>query len=176
MGLLFEWDENKADENYNIHGVSFEEAKTVFNDPFSITIYDPDHSIDEDRYIDIGFSLKGRLIVVSYTERKERIRIINSRNAEKKEQKTYFMKRKDNDISGVSDMRDEYDFSDGERGKHYQAYRKGHSVKIRKNDGSVEEHHFTEAEGSVMLDPDVKEHFPDSKSVNKVLREYIEHH
>jgi len=76
----------------------------------------------------------------------------------------------------VSDMRDEYDFSDGERGKHYQAYRKGHSVKIKKKDGSVKEHHFTAAEGSVMLDPDVKEHFPDSKSVNKVLREYIKHH
>ena len=63
MGLIFEWDENKADENHKTHGVRFEEAKTVFNDPFSITKYDPDHSRNEDRYIDIGFSLQGRLIV-----------------------------------------------------------------------------------------------------------------
>ena len=176
MGLLFEWDENKADENFKNHGVRFEEAKTVFNDPYSITIYDPDHSISEDRYIDIGLSLKGRLIVVSYTERKERIRIISSREAVKNEQKLYFMKRKKDDISGVSDMKDEYNFSDGVRGKHYQAYRRGHSVKIKKKNGSIEEHHFTEADGSVMLDPDVKKYFPDSESVNKALREYIKNH
>lgn len=93
MSLIFEWDQNKADENYKKHGVSFGEAKTVFNDPFSITIFDPDHSIDEDRYIDIGFSLKGRLIIVSYTERGESIRIISSREAKGKELKNYEEKR-----------------------------------------------------------------------------------
>ena len=89
MSLTFEWDEKKADENLRKHGVSFDEAKTVFNDPFSVTIYDPDHSSDEQRYVDIGLSLKGRLIVVSYSERGERIRLISSRKATRKEQRDY---------------------------------------------------------------------------------------
>ena len=89
MSLTFEWDEKKADDNLRKHGVTFDEAKTVFNDPFSVTIYDPDHSSDEQRYIDIGLSSKGRLIVVSYIERGEKIRIINSREATKKEEREY---------------------------------------------------------------------------------------
>ncbi len=72
-----------------------------------------------------------------------------------------------------NEMRAEYDFSDGVRGKHYQAYRQGHSVKIEKRDGSIEVHYFTPADGSVMLDPDVKQHFPNSESVNKALRSLI---
>ena len=89
LSLTFEWDEKKADENLKKHGVSFDEAKTVFNDPFSVTIYDPDHSTDEQRYIDIGMSTKGRLIVVSYSERGETIRMISSRKATKKERRSY---------------------------------------------------------------------------------------
>jgi len=89
LSLTFEWDEKKADGNLRKHGVSFDEAKTVFNDPFSVTIYDPDHSSREQRYIDIGLSSKGRLIVVSYNERSERIRIISSREATKKEKGEY---------------------------------------------------------------------------------------
>ena len=89
MSLTFEWDEKKADDNLRKHGVTFDEAKTVFNDPFSVTIYDPDHSSDEQRYIDIGLSSKGRLIVVSYMERGEKIRIISGREATKKEQEEY---------------------------------------------------------------------------------------
>ena len=89
MSLTFEWDEKKADENLRKHGVSFEEAKAVFNDPFSVTIYDPDHSSDEQRYIDIGLSLKGRLIVVLYCERGETIRLISSRKATREEQRYY---------------------------------------------------------------------------------------
>ena len=89
MPLTFEWDENKANENLKKHGVSFDEAKTVFNDPFSVTIDDPDHSIEENRYVDIGLSSKGRLIVVSYIERNDRVRIISSRKATKKERKDY---------------------------------------------------------------------------------------
>ena len=89
MPFIFEWDEKKAEDNLRKHGVSFAEAKTVFNDPFSVTIYDPDHSSDEQRYIDIGLSSKGRLIVVSYSERGERIRIISVREAIKKEQGEY---------------------------------------------------------------------------------------
>ena len=81
MGLTFEWDEDKSKRNVRKHGVTFEEAKTVFNDPFEITIDDPDHSDDEDRYLAIGISLKGRLLVVWYTERNENIRIIGCRKA-----------------------------------------------------------------------------------------------
>ena len=73
----------------------------------------------------------------------------------------------------VDEMRGEYDFSGGVRGKHFEAYRKGHSVKIDKRDGSVEVHYFTQEDGAVILDPDVKKHFPDSKSVNKALRSLI---
>jgi len=76
----------------------------------------------------------------------------------------------------VSEMREEYDFSDGARGKHLEAYRKGHTVKIHKRDGSVEVHYFTQEDGAVMLDPDVKKHFPDSKSVNRAFRSLITAH
>jgi hypothetical protein len=76
----------------------------------------------------------------------------------------------------VNEMREEYDFSGGVRGKHFEAYRKGHTVKISKRDGSVEVHYFTQEDGVVMLDPDVKKHFPDSKSVNKALRSLIAAH
>jgi uncharacterized protein len=87
--LGFEWHEKKAKENLNKHGISFEEAKTVFNDPFSITISDPNHSLDEERYIDIGLSLEGELLVVVYTERQSKIRIISCRQATKAERKVY---------------------------------------------------------------------------------------
>jgi len=86
--LLFKWDENK-NTNYRKHGVAFEEAKTVFNDPFAITIPDPDHSISEERYIDIGISINNRLLVVWYTERNNIIRIIGCRKATKNERKEY---------------------------------------------------------------------------------------
>lgn len=70
-------------------------------------------------------------------------------------------------------MRDEYDFSGGVRGKHYKSYRKGHTVIIGKEDGSKSIRFFSQADGSVMLDPDVKIHFPDSKAVNNALRSLI---
>jgi len=89
MELTFEWDEEKDLSNQRKHGVSFHEAKTVFNDPRSITIADEQHSGDEDRYIDIGISSRGRLIVVSYTERGPNIRIISCRKSTKSERKTY---------------------------------------------------------------------------------------
>lgn len=89
MALIFEWDENKALKNKRKHGVDFEEAKTIFNDPFAITIYDPYHSISEDRFIDLGHSSKGRILVVVYTERNETIRLISSRIATKKERQDY---------------------------------------------------------------------------------------
>lgn len=89
MALTFEWDEAKDLSNQKKHGVSFDEAKTVFNDPRSLTIADEAHSDDEDRFIDMGISSRGRLIVVCYTERGPNIRIISSRNATKSERKNY---------------------------------------------------------------------------------------
>ncbi len=85
----FEWDEEKDKANLKKHRVSFDEAVTVFTDPFSITIDDPDHSIDEQRCIDIGSSEKNRVLVVMYTERESNIRIISCRKANSLERKFY---------------------------------------------------------------------------------------
>jgi uncharacterized protein len=87
--LSFEWDEEKAEANRLKHGVSFEEAKTVFGDPLSVTIDDFRHSVDEHRYVDIGLSFQERLLVVVYTERGEVIRLISSREATRTERKIY---------------------------------------------------------------------------------------
>ena len=89
MDLIFEWDEDKARRNEAKHGITFYEGKTVFNDPFAVTIPDPDHSEYEDRWIDIGFSSKGRFVVVWYTEKHDRIRIIGCRKATPAEQRCY---------------------------------------------------------------------------------------
>lgn len=89
MKLNVEWDEAKAAENYRKHRVSFMEAISVFRDPFSLTIDDPDHSINEQRYIDIGMSSAGRVLVVSYTERDGGLRIISCRRATRSERRQY---------------------------------------------------------------------------------------
>jgi uncharacterized protein len=89
MALEFEWDPLKAESNRKEHGVSFDEATTIFRDTLSITIADPDHSNSEDRFVDIGLSHRGQLLVVSYTERKDRIRIISARPANRAERKSY---------------------------------------------------------------------------------------
>jgi uncharacterized DUF497 family protein len=75
----FEWDPAKADENRRKHGVSFDEATTVFDDPLGITYPDPDHSEDERRWVIFAFSSAHRLLVVSYTERDDTLRIISAR-------------------------------------------------------------------------------------------------
>lgn len=87
--LLFEWDSNKAKKNLKIHGISFDEASTAFKDELSLTIYDPLHSTEEDRFILMGLSCKNRLLVVVHTEREDKIRIISARKATKKEKKDY---------------------------------------------------------------------------------------
>ncbi len=89
MKLNFEWDEEKEKSNLQKHRVSFEEATTVFIDPFSMTIPDSDHSVDEQRYIDIGSSDKGRVLIVVYTERGSNIRIISCRKATPSERTLY---------------------------------------------------------------------------------------
>ena len=89
MTLPFDWDEEKAEENIKKHNVSFDEAKSVFGDPFGLTIDDPDHSEMEQRLIDIGYSKNGRILVVVYTERGPKTRIISCRKATLTERKKY---------------------------------------------------------------------------------------
>ncbi len=87
--ILFEWDPNKARRNLEIHGVSFDEASTAFRDTLSLTIHDPLHSDEEDRFVLIGNSNRNRLLVVVHTERGEKIRIVSARKATRKERKQY---------------------------------------------------------------------------------------
>ncbi|MBI4409197.1 MAG: BrnT family toxin [Gemmatimonadetes bacterium] len=88
--LSFEWDPTKAAENLKRHGVSFYEAATVFRDPLSIEVPDPDHSVHEERLLLIGASERHRLLVVSFTVRGEnRIRIISARRATPRERRQY---------------------------------------------------------------------------------------
>lgn len=78
---IFEWDNAKATSNFSKHGVSFEEARTVFEDAFALTVADMDHSDMEDRFATIGLSLISRVLLVIHAERGERIRIISARKA-----------------------------------------------------------------------------------------------
>ena len=89
MPLSFEWDESKAKSNLAKHGVSFEEASTVFGDPLSLTIPDPAHSHVEDRSIVLGQSHQQKLLVVVHTERGDNVRIISARRASRHERKSY---------------------------------------------------------------------------------------
>ena len=87
--MKFEWDAGKADENLQKHGVSFDEATTVFGDPLAITYADPEHSIGEYRFLTFGHSAHGRLIVVAHTDRDGKIRPISAREMTRKEKKEY---------------------------------------------------------------------------------------
>jgi uncharacterized protein len=87
MFVLFDWDENKAKSNLQKHNISFYEASSVFDDPLAQIFYDPEHSIEEERFIIIGYSKYNKLLFVSYTERNNFIRIISARNTTKNERK-----------------------------------------------------------------------------------------
>ena len=88
--MNFEWDQNKARKNQKKHNVSFSEASTVFGDPLELTISDPDHSQEEFRFLSVGRSALGNLLLVSYTERQEnRVRIISARKASNHEKRQY---------------------------------------------------------------------------------------
>ncbi len=87
--MRFEWNKEKAASNLAKHGVSFEEAKTVFDDPLYVDFYDPDHSEDEERYLIVGQSNRGRLLIVSYTERRDSIRLISAREVTRTEREVY---------------------------------------------------------------------------------------
>lgn len=87
--MLVDWNPRKAAANLRKHGVSFEEAATVFRDTLSATAADPDHSVSEDRYVTFAVSVRGRLLVVAHTERGETMWLISARPATKRERKIY---------------------------------------------------------------------------------------
>jgi uncharacterized DUF497 family protein len=90
QGIVFEWDTRKESANRRKHGVGFVEASTVFGDPLSVTILDPDHTVDERRFVIVGISTKQRLFVVVHTIREEQtIRLISARVANKRERHNY---------------------------------------------------------------------------------------
>lgn len=87
--MRFEWDDDKAASNLDKHRVSFDEARTVFDDPLFLDYYDPDHSHEEHRFIIVGQSREGRLLMVSYTERGDAVRLISSRETTSVERRFY---------------------------------------------------------------------------------------
>ncbi|PYP12906.1 MAG: hypothetical protein DMD54_17730 [Gemmatimonadetes bacterium] len=89
MPYQFEWDAEKAAANLRKHGVSFDEAVTAFSDRLSILVPDPDHSTKEERYLVMGLSTRGRLVVVSFVERPPRTRIITARLVTRRERHDY---------------------------------------------------------------------------------------
>ncbi|OGU39275.1 MAG: hypothetical protein A2X61_07250 [Ignavibacteria bacterium GWB2_35_12] len=89
----FEWDINKAESNFKKHGISFEEAATAFDDYFALYMEDINHSVLEQRYLLIGYTINNRIVVLSYTERNEIFRLISARLATKRERKVYEEKR-----------------------------------------------------------------------------------
>ena len=87
--MRFEWDPAKAQRNLAQHGVSFNDAATALGDPLSITVDDPDHSLGEHRFVLVGQTYDGRLVVVVHTDRDETVRLISARLATRQERKQY---------------------------------------------------------------------------------------
>ncbi len=143
--MEFEWDPDKASENERKHGVSFEEAATAFGDPLSLAIRDPDHSDDEFRFILVGESYAGRLVVVVHAERGPE----SASSA-----LDWLPDESDGSMNPEEDsMREEYDFSGGVRGKYADRFAEGSNV--------------------VVLDPDVAAAFTTREAVNDALRERL---
>jgi uncharacterized DUF497 family protein len=149
MALTFEWDANKARTNLIKHGVSFEEAATVFADLRSLTIPDPVHSTVEHRFVILGMSHRGKLLVVVHTDRAT-IFASSARNGRADENEAVMKKARKKD----TEMLREYDFSPGVRGKYARDYAKGSNV--------------------VVLEPDVAKVFPNAQAVNTSLRRLAE--
>jgi uncharacterized protein len=150
----FEWDDEKAALNVLKHGIRFEQAEGIFDDPLIATFADRSHSSDEDRQISIGSTFGDEVLVVVHTTCGERIRIISARHATKAERRK-FMNEKHDYINDRDDLQPEYDFdySKAERGKYYQG--RGRLV-IR-----------------VSIDEDVAKHYSTTESVNAALRQLI---
>jgi hypothetical protein len=134
-GIAFEWDPRKDSANRRKHGVGFVEASTVFGDPLSITIPDPDHAKYEERFVIVGMSGQRSLLIEVHTIREDMKDATTKKPTSKRRS---------------VEMRKEYDFSGGVRGKYVARYRSGTNI--------------------ALLDPELAEAFPDSKSVNDALR------
>lgn len=151
MSLEFEWDARKDASNRRKHGVSFAEAATAFGDPRSLTVPDPDHSHEEDRFVLLGLSYRGRLLVVVHS----REAIISASSAPPVRRRGVkgdsMAKPKSDKVNG---MKEEYDFSGGARGKYAKRYAQGCNV--------------------VVLEPDVAKLYPDAEAVNRALRALAE--
>jgi len=148
--VIYEWDPKKAKANLRKHGMSFEEAATVFLDPLAVTYPDPDHSGDEIREITIGHSAKRKVVFLSHTQRGDRIRIIAR---ERQPQGSANNMKKASAKKNNNDLRPEYDLSKlkgGVRGKYYRQATAGTNL--------------------VLIDPELTEIFPDTESVNRALR------
>jgi uncharacterized DUF497 family protein len=145
------WHPAKAEENLRKHGVSFEEAETVFRDPLLVTIDDREHSDGEDRYITIGTSTRYRTLVVWFTLEGDDQHLIGAREATRRERRRYMRGDEIRDEPPLSEMKDEYDFSNGVRGWFYQP-----NLRI-----------------TIHLDPDVSKVFPTEEAVHKALRYLI---
>jgi hypothetical protein len=89
LGYIFAWDPKKAESNARKHGVTFDEASTVFGDPLGLLMPDPDHSLNEERYLVLGMSNQQRLLVVAFAERPPRTRLISARRATPREWRRY---------------------------------------------------------------------------------------
>lgn len=147
MPMRLEWDPRKERLNRQKHGVAFDEASTVFADSLSITISDPDHSDDEERWVTIGLSHRQRLLVVVHTEEDEPPRFESSARVRATPVSGGNMKKA---VRENGEMRGHYDFRGGVRGKYATRYAEGTNV--------------------VVLDPDVAEMFPGRDLVNETLR------
>jgi uncharacterized DUF497 family protein len=155
VAFAFEWDEEKADLNHAKHGIRFEQAIDIFDDPFHFTFADDNHSTDEDREITIGVTFFGEVLLVCHVTRDEYIRIISARPATKAERRKFMNEERTDRINDKDELKAEYDidYTKGVRGKYYSG--RGPLV-IR-----------------IGLDHDVARYFSTSDAVNNALRQLI---
>ena len=148
--MQFEWDPEKAASNQAKHGVSFEEATTVFGEPLATTILDPDHSEGEERFLTTGLSDRQKVLIGTLREEKEFELLAR---VKRPHMNRGFMSQESKPTE-KDEMRDEYDIRGGVRGKYYERYRQGTKV--------------------VLLEEDVAAIFRNSQSVNRALRMLID--
>jgi uncharacterized DUF497 family protein len=153
----FEWDDDKAAVNFQLHGIIFEKVFEIFDDPLGVTFADHSHSTDEDREVTIGTTFFDEVLVVSHVTRGGRTRIISARRATKAERRKYMNKQHDY-ISDKKELEDDllpeydFDYSKGVRGKYYTGRRL--IIYIR-------------------IDEDVAKYFSTNDAVNTALRQLI---
>jgi uncharacterized DUF497 family protein len=154
----FEWDDEKELLNLQKHGVTFEEAKAIFKDPLAVTIDDPEHSDDENRFVTIGITFFNDVYVIVHADRENRVRIISARHATRAERRKFmneqFDRIHDREDKDKDTMRPEYDFTNGVRGKYW----KGPGRRIVTH---------------MRIDQDVRRYFRTPDEVNDALRQLI---